>query len=815
MPDNFISQSSPDVSVVILAPIVKTDSDLIYTLGGGTYFGTTLKEDSVDGGKQLHGGNPVLTADETPIFRKEDKVTVTTDVIKIEGPSVTRGILLQAYNTDPTGLTDAQKLERQYTDYFWDEVYTSPLGYYTVISSGSGLFAFSISLNTITIQTNDVNIVPKVGDFLVMQKVPAGYDKGDLSDMGSGSSTDYSGIFTDGFSNLRIIQNTETYQFKIAGVAFSAPSGISTEYTLTLDKSINLTDGDEYSIVLLNRENTGLQKELFYDTFEQIEVHREQLLGDPYFNQSATKPLGKKNFLYYNNAQYLGLRNLLTGIIKTNNQNFMDTPFMVFDIDEDIKDRFLPTAATVEFHLPVVTLQDDTNDNLNVLTNFGLPITDTAGVGQYSQLYMKWDTAFNKPYGFVFFDLRIIVIDDPELVLALAYNSNRNYTMPKPIVSNGNKLQNRISTLNLNVISIVQRTGEPAIIVVDGNHNLKDLDSVSIEGVKVKYSGSNLIKSSTVNGIRYIRRVYTDKVNLTGEQLDRFYIYSDSAGALSVTETGQFYSSGVGQSGKVKGSNLEYNYFMTYRFKSDRYSSILPYAELTNFNFVTSANAPEIDNTGGRLYLTLPKLTHINHAYTVNDIEIIVGKWDTGNIDKPSEITGYSNVVVMSYKGIAGPGSNPPASLDLDLVLSKTDYDTAVGKMGNGNGPYDYTTNVNGDPTYDIYNNFKHYNMATVSFPTTLNTAGGKWTIGNIKYKTQVEQYRSNIQIVVGASEWNDTTNPSYDPANTFITEKYISEVAIVANGDTTNKPLVYAKIAPPVKKTSDLDLILNLSIDF
>ena len=45
--------------------------------------------------------------------------------------------------------------------------------------------------------------------------------------------------------------------------------------------------------------------------------------------------------------------------------------------------------------------------------------------------------------------------------------------------------------------------------------------------------------------------------------------------------------------------------------------------------------------------------------------------------------------------------------------------------------------------------------------------------------------------------------------------EKYISEVAIVDSNDKNEKPLIYAKIAPPVKKTPDLDILLQLTIDF
>ena len=79
--------------------------------------------------------------------------------------------------------------------------------------------------------------------------------------------------------------------------------------------------------------------------------------------------------------------------------------------------------------------------------------------------------------------------------------------------------------------------------------------------------------------------------------------------------------------------------------------------------------------------------------------------------------------------------------------------------------------------------------------------------------KTEIEQYRSKIKIVIGSDEWNDTMNPSYDSNNTFIKNKYISEIAITDKD--SDKPLIYAKIAPPIRKVPNLDIVLSLSIDY
>jgi hypothetical protein len=924
----IVQQNLPvEIDIVVANPI--EDSDLIYA-GGGTFAnGVALKKDNVVGEKNLHGGNPKLTPDEVPTYKKCDKVTVINETIKVESAPITRGLYKFSSTSD----------DKSDATYFWDEVYTSPIGYFTAASTSPLLaYEFSFSGNILSLITNDVNIVPKIGDYIVMQKLPTNYIKPfDINTSPTGNPELYSGIFSDGLSNMPVIFNTETYQLKIKDVTYLTPTnmgitydysflmpsltfgcriydvtinnnsiitsidinvdfdginptgpgsienllnafnaasigtwtgtgdptelnlysalnpdiiidinyqaldntgtptgsilqasktvttnpsvliGVMTNYTMILDKSLSVSDGEEYAIVLLNRENTGLQKELFYDTFEQIEVQREQLLGDPYFETSTAKPQGRKNNLYYNNAQYLGIRNLLSGVLPNKDENFLNTPFIVYDIDEDFKDRFSPKGSTdasieFEFHLPTVMLQEDTQDKLNILVNYGAVITDTGGAGQYSGLYLKWQQSLNKRLGFVFYDLRIIVIDDPELALALGYNSNRNYTLPRPeFTSPGNVAANITSSISLDIVGLQSSNTQPMVILVNGPHNLRDGDVISISDVRTKVLGSNLIHASNANGIRYIKRYYSDPANPATELLDRFYIYSDQALTASFPDDGDFVNSGIGQSGKVKGAKLKYNYFLTYRVKNGRYKSVLPYAELINFNFSSSSTAATIDNTSGAVYISLAPFTYLGNGYEIDDLEFIIGEWEAANAGKPFEITGFKNVVVMSSQDIIGPNS-PSNVSTTNYTITKTNYTDFVARIGNPIS-YQYLITPLGNPEYNIYTNYPHYNIINGTLPTTLNTSEGKWTLGNIKYKTEVEQYRAKLQIVVAANEWNDTTNPSYDPDNDFIKSKYISEVAICDKD--SDKPLIYTKIAPPVKKTGDLDLIINLTVDF
>jgi len=96
-------------------------------------------------------------------------------------------------------------------------------------------------------------------------------------------------------------------------------------------------------------------------------------------------------------------------------------------------------------------------------------------------------------------------------------------------------------------------------------------------------------------------------------------------------------------------------------------------------------------------------------------------------------------------------------------------------------------------------------------------TGNSKWTLGNLKYQSETDVYRSIIQIVIPADKFNDTTNSSYNSSNPFINDRYISEVAIVLTDSATNidVPMIYAKIAPAVRKTNILDIIFQLKLDF
>lgn len=794
-------QSNPIVEIALIQAPTAAESDLIYTAGGGSIL-PNMKEDLVDGGNWYHGGNPLIS---TAYEVKDCNNTsvVSTDVHTTSG-SITRGLIY---------------VDSINNKYYWDEVYTTPLGLYTEVSSTPDPVNYELKIdavsgeqgNQLLVTIKDINILPKAGDYIIIQKI-------------KDSIVISNGSYTDDIHSLPVYTNTELYQFKITQVLIESGGGNAVLYRLILDKSIALITGGKYSLVLLNRENTGIQKELFLDTFEQIEVQKQQLLGDPYDNTSnSALPAGRKNYLNYSSVGYLGIANYLNNIIVPGK-----TPIIIYDLNDDIKDRILPVSNSVEILLPFILVQKDTRTNPillsspNKLINKGDILFEENGVGKYAALYFEWDTDLTYRVGWVFHELRIYVIDDPELATALTYNANRNYTLPKAnVVQNlGNDLINPGGGIVLNVDNLETINTNEIVVKTTEVHGFQSGLQVFISDVFVTDINNNTIPSSA-NGTKYIKL-------LTPNDPYKFQIYSDSALTIPIISNGTFISNQLGSSGQVKGTLPQFSYFYTYRLIGEHYSSILPHSIITDFNF---AKDGKVDNTSidAQLTVTWDKMKWLidsvnTDGFEANDLQFIIGRYKNDDPINPQTVTGFDQIVVIPITELINTRNLKVANVQDDfstlttaLKITKQDYNSFVSKIG-GTGTYDPISNPNGDPSYDIKNNFKHYTYTNGDpIPNDLVVGKGKWTIGNIKYQNEVDKYRATIQLLIPADKWNDTTNPTYDPTNPFITDRYISEVAIVVKDEITltEKPMIYAKIAPAIKKTMNLDYLLQLNLDF
>lgn len=792
-------QTNPSIIITMLDAPAVNPQDLVYIGGGGTIL-ANLKDDLVQGGYLYHGGNPLIEVDYA--IKGCTNLNVNSVPVKTESNEVDKGLIYYNPNSNK---------------YFWSEVYTTPLGYYKSIDGipNPDNFEFSTSSpigtegNQILLSIKDMNVQPKIGDYIIIQKV-------------DDSIANTNGSYTDDIDNLPVNINSELFQFKITQVLIDSGSGISVLYRLYLDKSIALIEDGSYSLVLLNRENTGIQKELFYDTFEQIEVNRTQLLGDPYNNTNDfSVPMGRKNYLNYNGSSYLGIANLLKNII-----NVEKTPYIVYDLNDEIKDRFKLSSNTIEFLLPFVMSQDDSRigtalDIPQKLVNSGDNQFEETGVGNYCGLYFNWDLNKVKRVGWVFYDLRIIVIDDSELSTALGYNSNRNYTLPagQLLSGVGNDIQNPGGGIELTIDNLEIVNNNQVVVKTTNLHNLLNGTQVFIYNTYVTNSNNNIIPASA-NGTRYIKL-------LNPNDPYKFQIYDDAALTIPIITNGT-YTLNNGVAGNVKGTLPKYKYFYTYRLIGKHYSSILPYSKTTDFNFAKNGSVDN-ESTDAQLNIALPKFKWLVDSvnlkgFEADDLELIIGTYLNDDPVNPQTITGIGDMVVIPISEIINSRTLKTGGVQSDFTtftnsikLFKQDLNNFINKIG-GTGAYNKITNVNGDPSYNIVSNYKHYVYTNGdAMPSNLVVGEGKWNLGNIKFRSQAEQYRSTIQVIVPADKWNDTTNPTFDPNNSFITNKYISEIAIVLQDveTKTEKPMIYAKIAPAIKKTSDLDIIINLTTDW
>lgn len=848
----FLPAVPPPVTLGMIPPpsIAGSPYILIYSgnnppgTSGSAFYGDsnfpTLPPDTMLEVGLFHGGNPLITTPfQIPAY---DQLAINVSENDIYSTEKENGIFDITYPL--SGLADGK------IQYTWDDVYTSPLGIYTHTSLGSVSpstpWNFNITNEVMTILTNDVNVIPRVTDYIVFNMAP-------------NLPATYTYVNGSQPAQLPYFKGTETHVARITNVTYVSGTGVAALYTISLDKSFNFTDfipilsSPAFSIVLLNRDDTSIQKELFYDTFEQIEIQRQQLLGDPYNNLTDTSvPYGRMNFLNYNGVNSLGMQQLLNGIINGNN-----TPFIIFDLNDDIQDRISPKGnaydvnnnpidVNFEFHLPYAMINDNVYpatlplvpvdvlgnvlENIFVVNSNPTSIIIDPNIGRYNGMYLKQDTGFTKRYGWVFFDLRIIVVDHAELATALGYNSNRNYTLPDPnfVPASGNNIVNVGVGIDLQITGASNTS--PLQITVNSPYGLPNGTRVFISGV---------YGNTVANGDYFITALYPTpnpyKFNLW--TVPPTYVSGVPTGGVPVdgTSSGVFVNNGPGNSGFVLGGVPPYSYFYTYRIRTSEYSTLpleynatMPYANAVPFNW---ASGGFVNNTSGQLNVTIPPLIwHNSQAYLTAyglgfgtlgsgdgfGIDVIIGQYQTNPLDpvNPTAIIGIQNVMCIPLSSLTTPvdfATNNPVNGITFLVDKISDYNAAVTSSA--------TTGMT-NYTYDVYNNLPLYFYSFASLPPTLLTGNGLWTLGNFIYRNHVLINRAVLSINVPANAWNDSTNPSYNPStNSFITNKYISEVAIILNEDSIGnedlEPMIYAKISPAIVKSNDLDLQVDISVDF
>ena len=742
-------------------------------------------------------------------------------------------------NVDSTGTVKR-------VQYYWNEIYTTPLGVYS-----SGEFSFTnsgsslVQTYNLSINISDPGILPKQGDIIIMQILKTSVTE------------DTTSLTDDLDSQLNNIE-CEQFQFTITSVG-TVPTDTPWTWTLTLDKPfpylVNKPNLLTCFFSLLNRRNElTIDTDLFKNTWEFREIYGTQMVGDgtPLVT-SVTKVTGQKNHLNYTNAGWTGLYPQLRGIIKSS-----ESPIALFHFNDNVKDRidYTKDTGSIELHLPNIMIQGEQSPV--VFTN-GKAIYRPEGVGFVSPLILKYpQTSEVVTYGWVCHDLRFVVIDDEEVVTALGYNSNRNYTLPnkyEQLLTPGNRKATNNINSPLNIVNITTDSSDNNVLVITTNttHGFSDGDEVVIQEVEGTFNANTLAGHTY-----FIKRV--DKT--------KFKIYFTSDYSLPVIDS-RAYILGTGYC-YVNSPN--YKYFLTYRVRG-KYSNSAPMAKLMPFNF--TSDDVSVDNKTGHITVYLPKLTHLDLG-NGNGFSITDEKYADGITDKPQwdlivgtylldsdgvTVTGFDVNSVLTIPGGAldkpitfnvesykqtytsfplnylfNLGTTPP-----DLVLVDNGNETIFYKYYQklpddsivvdgiewilvSNGVYYHKTDcglyLNNNLSDILYSS----NTSGASIINNFNTnlvAKNPWTLGNVIWYEHQQQYRLSFEAKLLAQNWNGTTNPTFKPG-TVMKDKLISEIAFLiseldskGNVVINDSPYIYAKINPPIKKSNATDMSIALNLDF
>ena len=496
-----------------------------------------------------------------------------------------------------------------------------------------------------------------------------------------------------------------------------------------------------------------------------------------------------------------------------------DTPFIVLDFADEVKDRIYNAVGTFEIHLPTVMIQGErtpvilTNSNPYSLANPVL--TDVNGAGDYGALYLKYPGITPAVrYGFVMYDLRIVVIDDLELASAMGYNTNRNYTLPAPVLPVTGNTVGRPTISNPIAITAASNA-TPIVITSVVNHTFVTGDEVVISGVQ----GNTNANGTVTNPFFFVQVI--DALN--------FSIFYDSLFTLPVNGNAAYTGGGI-----LYGKRLPFEYFYTYRMKEKATPgefgatyNTLPYAEPVPFNW--QLGGVLVDTPNGTLNTKFDFLTHlvdfdainnpsgIREGFLANNYEIIIGKY-TQDLVNPYVIAGVQDVVVMPFLSLKNPLQAPnildAQNLQHVAVFTNATYAIVVGQANT------MLTSDPNNPKYDLLNVDvqKIYNLLSAPLPSDLFTSDGVWTIGLLKYQAIQNQYRLTFTVTVPAANWNGTQNPSFDPSDPLQGDKLISEIEFLIQdtlGNVIDSPYIYAKISPPLKKNNTNDLIIQVELDF
>lgn len=215
-------------------------------------------------------------------------------------------------------------------------------------------------------------------------------------------------------------------------------------YVLNLDKDLpnfNGESGTGYCYVFPKSDSM----QYFYNTTDLTKYWQEGFFNfTDTCNTSPTRPtVWNMNILYtdriigvktndiannkYNSSQYNGFLNY----IRNENYSYKNIGIIHFTnlFPENIMgDELL--GETIELLLPTIIWNQNTDNKIGIKLVAGI---DELNLGDITTTYYDLIDNNNNSVGKIFTKLKLIIIEDQELLFAMSYKSNRNWTLPKQL----------------------------------------------------------------------------------------------------------------------------------------------------------------------------------------------------------------------------------------------------------------------------------------------------------------------------------------------------------------------------------------------
>jgi hypothetical protein len=302
-------------------------------------------------------------------------------------------------------------------------------GFFTGSTLKSNLIKYSsaVTINTLTAQTNTLDLISytaNTGDYILF----------DINNKNTTQNQQYT--FTSA---------TPSYWYKVIS---------KTGTSVTLDRNLPVLSGNtnkSYFYVF----NSGNSINNFYGNSSPIQYWDELTLTfDSNTNVSnddvkvwnfnivySDSLLGLSGYTdnYYNSQNYLSLKRYINDFYNTSNNIYRNALGIVHYTNNSISNYYGEgfDKATLKLTIPNVLYHNAASTDLTGITtgliltteNVKRTILDSVNSAFTLTYYNLIDSELNV-VGKVFNDLKVIVIEDQEIITALSYKSNRNYTLP-------------------------------------------------------------------------------------------------------------------------------------------------------------------------------------------------------------------------------------------------------------------------------------------------------------------------------------------------------------------------------------------------